>query len=206
MGHRPFLVLADHLTRQGIAVLRYDDRGIGKSTGNFAEATHADFVEDTLAAVDWLKSRKDIDPAADRSGGPQRRRRRGAARGGQAAGRHRVHRAAGGRRGADGGTAHPPGQRHWPCAWAKAKTRLEKVATASANCMAAVENRLTDTAAAEKLVREAIKATICREYTPEQRQAMGMTRRCNRRSVQARRNAVVSAACRLRSASHLCGR
>lgn len=60
MGHRPFFVLADHLTRQGIAVLRYDDRGIGSSTGNFATATHHDFVTDALAGMSWLKSRKDI--------------------------------------------------------------------------------------------------------------------------------------------------
>jgi alpha/beta superfamily hydrolase len=57
MGHRPFLVLADHLTRQGIAVLRYDDRGIGKSKGDFGAATHEDFVADALAAVAWLKTR-----------------------------------------------------------------------------------------------------------------------------------------------------
>jgi pimeloyl-ACP methyl ester carboxylesterase len=63
MGHRPFLVLADHLTRQGIAVLRYDDRGVGRSTGSFRAATHDDFVADTLAAVNWLKTRSDIDPA-----------------------------------------------------------------------------------------------------------------------------------------------
>jgi uncharacterized protein len=62
MGHRPFLILADHLSRHGIAVLRYDDRGFGKSTGDFATATHADFVEDALAAVMWLKTRKEIDP------------------------------------------------------------------------------------------------------------------------------------------------
>jgi hypothetical protein len=62
MGHRPFLVLADHLTRNGIAVLRYDDRGIGKSTGDFGKATHSDFVEDALAAVDWLKARPEVDP------------------------------------------------------------------------------------------------------------------------------------------------
>jgi pimeloyl-ACP methyl ester carboxylesterase len=62
MGHRPFLVLADHLTRNGIAVLRYDDRGIGKSTGNFSKATNSDFVEDTLAIVSWLKTRKEVDP------------------------------------------------------------------------------------------------------------------------------------------------
>lgn len=61
MGHRPFLVLADHLTRRGIAVLRYDDRGIGKSSGEFGKATHHDFVTDALAAVDWLKTRKEID-------------------------------------------------------------------------------------------------------------------------------------------------
>ena len=62
LGHRPFLVLADHLTRQGIAVLRYDDRGVGKSTGTFATATHEDFVTDALAALAWLKTRQEIDP------------------------------------------------------------------------------------------------------------------------------------------------
>lgn len=61
MGHRPFLVLADHLTRHGVAVLRNDDRGIGKSTGDFGQATHDDFVGDALAAVGWLKARKEID-------------------------------------------------------------------------------------------------------------------------------------------------
>jgi len=50
MGHRPFLVLADHLTCEGIAVLRCDDRGVGKSTGNHGMATGVDFVEDALAA------------------------------------------------------------------------------------------------------------------------------------------------------------
>ena len=62
MGHRPFLVLADHLTRRGIAVLRYDDRGVGESTGDFRTATHYDFVTDALAAVEWLKTREGIDP------------------------------------------------------------------------------------------------------------------------------------------------
>jgi pimeloyl-ACP methyl ester carboxylesterase len=62
MGHRPFLVLADHLTRAGIAVLRADDRGIGKSTGSFAGATNDDFVVDALAGVKFLKSRSEIDP------------------------------------------------------------------------------------------------------------------------------------------------
>src|SRR5262245_59871208 len=49
-GHKPFLVLADHLTRLGIAVLRVDDRGVGKSTGSFTKATSADFAGDALAA------------------------------------------------------------------------------------------------------------------------------------------------------------
>jgi uncharacterized protein len=60
-GHRPFLVLADHLTRKGIAVLRYDKRGIGKSTGNYENATTADFASDAEAAVAFLRSRKEID-------------------------------------------------------------------------------------------------------------------------------------------------
>jgi pimeloyl-ACP methyl ester carboxylesterase len=59
-GHRPFLVLADYLTRRGIAVLRYDDRGVGKSTGNFAAATSVDFASDAKAAVAYLKTRKEI--------------------------------------------------------------------------------------------------------------------------------------------------
>jgi fermentation-respiration switch protein FrsA (DUF1100 family) len=62
LGHKPFLVLADHLTRRGIAVLRYDDRGIGKSTGEFAKATSADFATDVLAGVEYLKTRKEINP------------------------------------------------------------------------------------------------------------------------------------------------
>ena len=61
MGHKPFLVLADHLTKQGIGVLRFDDRGHGKSTGNFGEATTEDFSMDVLSAVSFLKSRKEID-------------------------------------------------------------------------------------------------------------------------------------------------
>jgi uncharacterized protein len=50
-GHRPFLVLADHLTRNGIAVLRLDDRGVGGSTGRFADATSDDFASDAAASV-----------------------------------------------------------------------------------------------------------------------------------------------------------
>lgn len=59
-GHRPFLVLADHLTRKGVAVLRYDKRGIGKSTGKYDQATTEDFASDATAALDYLKSRKEI--------------------------------------------------------------------------------------------------------------------------------------------------
>ena len=62
VGHRPFLVLSDNLTRRGIAVLRVDDRGIGGSTGNFSQATTEDFAGDVLAGIEYLKSRKDIDP------------------------------------------------------------------------------------------------------------------------------------------------
>lgn len=62
MNHKPFLVISDYLTRNGIAVLRYDDRGIAKSKGNFATATSEDFATDALAAVEYLKTRKEIDP------------------------------------------------------------------------------------------------------------------------------------------------
>ena len=61
-GHKPFLVLADYLTRQGIAVLRYDDRGVGKSTGNFMASTSLDFATDAESAVAYLKTRKEINP------------------------------------------------------------------------------------------------------------------------------------------------
>jgi pimeloyl-ACP methyl ester carboxylesterase len=60
--HKPFLVLADYLTRRGIAVLRCDDRGTGKSTGDYSKATTADFATDAEAQVQWLKTRKEIDP------------------------------------------------------------------------------------------------------------------------------------------------
>jgi pimeloyl-ACP methyl ester carboxylesterase len=60
-GHQPFRVLADHLTRLGIAVLRVDDRGVGRSTGNFSEATTEDFAADALAGIEYLKTRKEID-------------------------------------------------------------------------------------------------------------------------------------------------
>lgn len=60
LNHKPFLVIADYLTRNGYAVLRYDDRGVGKSKGKFATATSADFAGDALAAVEYLKTRKEI--------------------------------------------------------------------------------------------------------------------------------------------------
>ncbi|MBN2245439.1 MAG: alpha/beta fold hydrolase [Candidatus Aminicenantes bacterium] len=60
-GHRPFLVLADYLTRRGLAVLRVDDRGVGGSTGDFSEATALDYTDDALAGVAYLKSRQEID-------------------------------------------------------------------------------------------------------------------------------------------------
>jgi len=55
-GHRPFLVLADHLARAGIAVLRYDDRGYGESGGDL-EGTSADLATDAAAAVDYLAAK-----------------------------------------------------------------------------------------------------------------------------------------------------
>jgi len=60
-GHKPFAVLADHLTRNGIAVLRYDDRGFGASTGSHGVATSADFATDANAAARYLKARPEID-------------------------------------------------------------------------------------------------------------------------------------------------
>ncbi|MCK3686253.1 alpha/beta hydrolase [Maribellus sp. YY47] len=61
-GHKPFAVIADYLTRQGIAVLRVDDRGIGGSEGNISSSTSEDFATDVLAGVDFLKTRKEINP------------------------------------------------------------------------------------------------------------------------------------------------
>jgi pimeloyl-ACP methyl ester carboxylesterase len=62
MGHRPFHVLADYLTRRGIAVLRVDDRGVGASTGDRSEATSEDYARDALAGVAYLKGYPGIDP------------------------------------------------------------------------------------------------------------------------------------------------
>jgi len=61
LGHKPFLVIADYLTKNGIAVLRFDDRGIAQSTGDHSKATSENFARDALAAVQFLKERKEID-------------------------------------------------------------------------------------------------------------------------------------------------
>jgi pimeloyl-ACP methyl ester carboxylesterase len=60
-GHKPFYLLSDYLTRNGFAVLRYDKRGVGKSTGDYSKATISDFVTDASNALEYLKSRKEID-------------------------------------------------------------------------------------------------------------------------------------------------
>lgn len=61
LGHKPFLVISDYLTKNGIAVLRFDDRGVAYSEGTQKNATSADFATDVAAAVAYLKTRKDID-------------------------------------------------------------------------------------------------------------------------------------------------
>src|SRR6185503_7428449 len=61
-GHRPFLVLADYLTRNGIAVLRVDDRGMGGTDLGSLTVTSENFAEDVLDGVNFLKQRKEIDP------------------------------------------------------------------------------------------------------------------------------------------------
>jgi alpha/beta superfamily hydrolase len=61
LGHKPFLVISDYLTKNGIGVLRYDDRGVGQSKGNFSTATSADFATDVESAISYLKTRKEID-------------------------------------------------------------------------------------------------------------------------------------------------
>lgn len=60
MGHKPFHILADYLSRNGIAVLRYDDRGVGKSTGEFNKATSLDFAKDAEAAWKFLSKQKGV--------------------------------------------------------------------------------------------------------------------------------------------------
>lgn len=63
LNHKPFLVLSDYLTRNGIAVFRYDDRGTASSTGNYNSATTEDFARDVNAIVEYLMTRKEIDHA-----------------------------------------------------------------------------------------------------------------------------------------------
>ena len=60
-GHKPFLIIADYLARQGIAVLRYDDRGIGESTGEYSGATSADLATDVETGIEFLKKHPKID-------------------------------------------------------------------------------------------------------------------------------------------------
>ena len=60
VGHKPFWVLADYLTRHGVGVLRYDDRGFAQSTGNISTATTEDFADDARAAISYLQSRNDV--------------------------------------------------------------------------------------------------------------------------------------------------
>ena len=60
-GHRPFLVLANHLTRCGVAVLRLDDRGVGESTGDKDQCTHDDLLRDVRLALDFLAAHEDVD-------------------------------------------------------------------------------------------------------------------------------------------------
>lgn len=60
VDHRPFLVISDYLTRRGYGVLRYDDRGVAESTGDFSSSTTADFAADAAAAVSYLRGRQDL--------------------------------------------------------------------------------------------------------------------------------------------------
>jgi len=59
-GHRPFAVIADNLTRQGFAVLRVDDRGMGKTTGDFSQSTSLDFAKDVEAGLDFLEAQPEV--------------------------------------------------------------------------------------------------------------------------------------------------
>lgn len=64
MGHEPFHVLADHLTREGVAVLRYDDRGVGGSTGDHSAATSEDLADDAVGAIRRLAELPEVDTSA----------------------------------------------------------------------------------------------------------------------------------------------
>ena len=61
LGHKPFAVLADYLTRHGYIVLRVDDRGMGQTTGTLEHVTSRDFANDALVGLDYLKNRKETD-------------------------------------------------------------------------------------------------------------------------------------------------
>jgi pimeloyl-ACP methyl ester carboxylesterase len=61
-GHKPFLIIADYLSRRGIAVLRLDDRGVGGSAGSSSQETIQEMATDVLSGVDFLKARKEINP------------------------------------------------------------------------------------------------------------------------------------------------
>ncbi len=63
MGHKPFLLLSDTLTRAGYAVLRTDDRGVGGTGGDLNQATYADLAADAAAGVGFLRASSDVDPA-----------------------------------------------------------------------------------------------------------------------------------------------
>jgi uncharacterized protein len=58
--HKPFLVLADHLSRNGIEVLRVDDRGVGGSTGDLSQTPQTELAEDVLAGVSFLSKRSEV--------------------------------------------------------------------------------------------------------------------------------------------------
>ncbi|MVT10469.1 alpha/beta hydrolase family protein [Chitinophaga tropicalis] len=64
LGHKPFAVLADYLVKRGIATLRWDDRGVGESTGNYDSSTIYNFAGDVRTAISWLRQRPDIDTNA----------------------------------------------------------------------------------------------------------------------------------------------
>jgi uncharacterized protein len=63
-GHKPFAVIADYFAKHGMAVLRFDDRGTGSSTGSYDSSNLYNFAEDVRAAVNFLRQRKDVDSNA----------------------------------------------------------------------------------------------------------------------------------------------
>ncbi len=170
MGHRPFLVLADRLTRAGIAVLRCDDRGFAQSTGDFGQAVTDDFADDALAAVAWLRTRPRID--ARRIG------LLGHSEGGIVAPMAVVKK---------------PNEIAFIVLLAGVGVPVEETlirqgvdlqralgtSEESINKLAAMQRKIfsrlkqtTDSADAEKIAREMIVGALA-EYTPEQREAMG---------------------------------